>query len=67
MTGEEHYKTAETLLTNSQAFIAGDVAAGRLHTPERRAEIIAMAQGHATLAHAAATTVLAKVTQEASE
>lgn len=55
MTGEQHYRMAETLLTNSQAYIANDVTNGRLHTPENRAELVAIAQVHATLALADAT------------
>ena len=48
MTGPEHYKTAEDL-------IGGIEDHGGDFTPEGRADVIALAQVHATLALAAAT------------
>lgn len=54
MSGPEHYRVAQTLLGNLRDEMAG--APGRLlRTAEQRAEMIAEAQVHATLALAAAT------------
>lgn len=55
MTGPEHYRAAEGLPTAATTRIGGDDRNEWLHTPDRRAELAAQAQVHATLADAAAT------------
>ena len=49
MTREQHYRTAEVLLENAWKRSAADDLTF-IHTPERRAEIIAKAHVHALLA-----------------
>lgn len=55
MTGPEHYRQAEVLLSNQRRRIGGDDKNELLHPPEQRAEMLAWAQVHATLALTAAT------------
>jgi len=55
MTGPEHYRDAERLLTAANRKIND---AEWLHPPVRRAELRAEAQVHATLALAAATALV---------
>ena len=55
MTGPEHYRKAEVLLANQRHRIGDDDRNALLHPPEQRAEMLAWAQVHATLALAAAT------------
>ena len=52
-TGPDHYRTAEQLLKAANARLVNDT--DWLNTPDRRAELRADAQVHATLALAAAT------------
>lgn len=54
MSGPEHYRKAEKLLDNAWTRMAGG-SGGLLHTHETRADLIATAHVHATLALAAAT------------
>lgn len=54
MTGPEHYRLGETLLTNAWKRSTSDDEVF-IHTPERRAELVAVAQAHFTAALAAAT------------
>lgn len=54
MTGPEHYQRAETLLESAWKRSAHDGEA-LIQTAERRSELIATANTHATLALAAAT------------
>jgi 2-polyprenyl-3-methyl-5-hydroxy-6-metoxy-1,4-benzoquinol methylase len=51
MTREEHYRRAETLLLNAWQ-LGGPEGDTLIHTPERRAELIATAHVHALLATA---------------
>lgn len=54
MTGAQHYREAETLITATQRRVANNPRNELLHTTARRSELLAEAQVHATLALAAA-------------
>ncbi|MEU7855233.1 hypothetical protein [Nonomuraea sp. NPDC049141] len=58
MTGPEHYRKAEELLADAED-------PNRVANHEDRLKLILAAQAHATLAHAAATALLAPLSIEA--
>ena len=56
MNGPDHYRNAEQLLAKADRYASSDWP---METGETKADIIAAAQAHATLANAAATALLA--------